>query len=278
MPGTQNGNPAQHFGRQMRKERLSRGWSLPELERRTGINAGHLSRIETGKRPPTDNVAQACDAAFPERRGWFREYYEESKSWVPAGFRSWPEYEDKAASIHVWSPGIMHGLVQTADYARAVLSASPGVTDDIVAGRLTARMERQHRVIMRDEPLAAWFVVDELSLYRRVGAPAIMAGQLRRLAGIAAMARVTVTVMPAVVHPGNESGFIIADDAAYAEHVAGGYVFTDEQTVTSLAERFDSLRAESYRASESLRMIERLGELWAAGASPLTAGPTAETA
>jgi hypothetical protein len=61
----------------MRKERLSRGWSIHEFARRTGLNAGHLSRIENGKRPPTENVAAACDVAFPERRGWFTEYYEE---------------------------------------------------------------------------------------------------------------------------------------------------------------------------------------------------------
>lgn len=64
-----NGNPATHFGRQMRKERQARGWSIHEFARQTGLNAGHLSRIENGKRPPTENVATACDAAFPQRRG-----------------------------------------------------------------------------------------------------------------------------------------------------------------------------------------------------------------
>jgi hypothetical protein len=124
-----------------------------------------------------------------------------------------------------------------------------------------------------------WFVVDELALYRLVGSPEIMAAQLSHLVEVARMPRVTVTVMPAVIHPGNESGFIIADDsAAYAEHVVGGFVYTDEQIVSGLIMRFDSLRAESYRASESLRLIERLGETWSAGVSPLTAGPTAASA
>ena len=84
----------------MRKERLARGWSLQELARATGINVGHLSRIENGKRPPTENLAAACDAAFPERRGWFSEYYEEMRTWseVPAAFKDWSELEDKAAT------------------------------------------------------------------------------------------------------------------------------------------------------------------------------------
>lgn len=250
-----------------------------ELASHMGVDAAHLGRVESGKRPPTEMLAAKCDSVFTERKGWFSEYYEESKSWVPAGFRSWPEYEDKAASLRVWSPGIMNGLVQTEDYARAVLSVSPDVDSEIVVARLASRMERQRRMLARDDPPAVWFVVDQLALYRMVGSPEIMAGQLAHLVQVAGMPRVTVTVMPAITHPGNESGFIIADDgAAYAEHVVGGFVYTDEQVVFGLIRRFDSLRAESYRASESRRMIERLGETWAAGASPLTAGPTGATA
>lgn len=267
-----------HFGRQVRKERLARGWSIHELSARTGIAAGHLSRIENGKRPPTENIAFACDRVFTERRGWFREYYEESKSWTPPGFRSWAEYEDRSATIRDWYPGIITGLLQTEDYARAILSAARGVAAEVISMRLAGRMERQRRVLMRDDPPAAWFVVDEMALYRRVGSPAIMAEQMRRLAAVAAMPNVTLTVMPAVEHPGNESGFVIADNAAYAEHVAAGYVFTEEETVTPLAMRFDTLRAESYRASESLALIERMTRTWTTGAKAATAAPTAASA
>lgn len=73
MAGTQRENLAfGHFGRQMKKERLARGWSLPELSQRMGgVNHAHLSRIERGVRPPTENIAQVCDRVFPERKGWF---------------------------------------------------------------------------------------------------------------------------------------------------------------------------------------------------------------
>jgi transcriptional regulator with XRE-family HTH domain len=274
MSGNDGSSPVTHFGRQVRKERLARGWSIHELSRRTGIAAGHLSRIENGKRPPTENVATACDAVFVERKGWFLEYYEESKSWVPAGFRSWPEYEDKAASLRAWMPGIMHGLLQTEDYARALLQTSPGATAEMVTGRLTARLERQRRVLMRDDPPRAWFVIDQLSLYRQVGSPDVMEGQMRRLAEVAAMPNVTVQVLPAVAHPANASELIVTESAAYTESLNGGYVFTEEETVSRLLQLFHSIHCESYRASESLRMIERLGEAWATGGNPLTRTPT----
>jgi len=274
-----NGNSAStHFGRQMRKERQAHGWTLREFQARTGVDIGHASRIETGKAPPTETVAKACDAAWPERRGWFLEYYEESKSWVPAGFRSWAEYEDKSATLRDWYPAILTGLLQTEAYARAVLSVAPGVREEVVAARLASRMARQQRVLFRPEPPSVWFVVDEMALYRRVGTPEMMEAQLRHLAGIAALPHVTLTVMPAVLHPANESGFVIADDAAYAEHVAGGYVFTEQETVTPLAMRFDTLRAESYRGSESLALIERTAGLWATGVRAATAAATAGSA
>ena len=274
------GNPATHFGRQMKKERLARGWSLREFSAHTGINIGHASRIENGKRPPTEKVATACDAAFPSRKGWFTEYYEELRGWseVPASFKSWPEYEDKAASLRDWSPSIMTGLLQTEDYARALLTTLPGASADSIAARLASRMERQRRVLLRDEPPSAWFVVDELSLYRLVGSADTMAAQLRHVLEVAAMPKVIVQVLPAVAHPVNASGFLMADDAVWIEHAASGYVFTDEETVAALAMRFDSLRAECYRASESLRMIGRLAETWTSGVNPLTRTPTAGTA
>lgn len=261
----------------MKKERLARGWGLDELSRRTGFNMGHLSRIENGKRPPTEALADACDAVFPERRRWFREYFEDSRAWMPPGFRSWPEYEDKAARLNVWSPGIVHGLFQTEDYARSLLSTLPEATSDAVAARLANRMERQRRVLYRDDPLSACYVVDHTALYRCVGSAEVMAAQMSRLLEAAAMSNVTLQVLPAEAHPATQSGFVVADGAAYAEHVVGWYVYTDEETVTFLARLFDTLRGECYRVSESMAIIQKAGELWT-GASQATAAPMAETA
>lgn len=271
-------HPATHFGRQMRKERLARGWSLREFSARSGINFGNASRIENGHRPPNEKVALACDRVFPERQGWFLEYYEDSKSWVPAGFRNWAEYEERAERLYDWYPSIITGLLQTEDYARAILSAS-GASPDVISSRLAARMERQRRVLLHDDPPKAWFVVDEVALFRYVGSTETMAGQMAHLADVARLPSMTLSVMPAVAHPANESGFILADDvAAFAEHVAAGGVYTDDQTVSTLVTRFDILRGESYRVSESLARIERMKETWSHGASQATAAPTADSA
>ena len=276
MAGTQRENLALgHFGRQMRKERLARGWSLPELSQHMrGINHGHLSRIERGVRPPTENIADLCDEVFPERKGWFREYYEESKSWTPPGLRSWAEHEDKAVRLSVWAPGIVHGLFQTEDYARTMITTLPGVTDEVVAARLASRMERQRRALFRkDDPPSVGCIVDHAALYRLVGSPEIMAGQMRHLAEVAALPNVTLQVLPAIAHPATASELIIADNnAAYAEHLAVGGVYTEDETVTSLERLFATIRGEGYRVSESLAVIRKAEEIWT-GASPPTAAP-----
>jgi len=275
---TGKSNPVSHFGRQVKKERLARGWGLVELSRRTGIDAGHLSRIENGKRPPTETVAKACDRVFPERKGYFAEYYEESKSWVPVFFRDWPEIEDKAAVLRVWMTGVVHGLLQAEGYAHALLATAPGVTGETMERRLKSRMERQRRVLLREQdPPLAFFVVDEIALYREVGSAQVMAEQMRHLTAVAAMPNVTLQVLPAVAHPATASGFVIADDSAWCEHVVSGGVY-EADYVSTLTRMFDSLRAESYRASESVAMTERLGKAWASGVSPLTVLRTGLTA
>jgi hypothetical protein len=124
----------------------------------------------------------------------------------------------------------------------------------------------------------ATFVVDELSLYRRVGSAEVMAAQLRHLTEIAEMPTVTLQVMPAVEHPANNSGIMITDSAAWCEHAIAGYVFTDPESLRTLALRFDTLRAESYRASESIALLREMTDRWETGASPLTATGPAGTA
>jgi transcriptional regulator with XRE-family HTH domain len=265
--------PLAHFGKQVRKERIARGWSLPELDRQTGIDAGHWSRIERGVRPPTEHVAQACDRVFPERKAWFSEYYRDSRSWAPPGFRSWTEEEDSATSLRVWSPSIVHGLLQTEDYARALLSVHPDVTTEVVASRVRARMARQKRLFAREIPTL--FLIDQLALYRLIGTPEVMTAQLRHLTSMAGRPRVTIQVVPAATVPSVAHGVELTEKAAYGETIVSGSVWTDEETRSALGRVFDSLRSEAWRASESLALISEAGELWT-GANLATATATAE--
>ena len=273
-------NPARYFGRQVRRARRAAGWTLGEFGQRIGYDPGQISRIENGKRPPTELFAQMCDRAFPDRDGWFGEFYAESRTWIatPPWFRSWVEHEQNAASLRIWQPGVLSGLLQTADYARAILTVNPGVTQDEVGARLAARLERQ-AILARDEPPTAWFLVDEAALRRHIGPPEIMAAQLAHLAGLARLPNVTIQVVPSIAHAGLLGGFAVAERAAYVETAVAGQVFEDAEIIAGLLTRFDTLRNEALRGSESLALIERMCEEWkASGARAATQATTVESA
>lgn len=261
MAANNGGTPLTHFGKQVRKERLAHGWSLRDLASRSGLAAPYLSQIENGRRPPTEKVALACDDVFPERRGWFAEFYEESRSWMPAGFRNWGEYEDRATELRVWSPGIIDGLAQTEGYAQAMLSVHPGVTAEVVQTRLRGRLERQSHLLREDGP-AVVLLVDMAALYRGVGSAEVMAGQCARLAEVAQLDVVTLQVVPPVTIPLATASVMIANEAAYTENALNGSVYTDTETVSRLRRLFDSVRAEARPASESLAIIRRAERQW----------------
>lgn len=264
---------AGYFGRQLRKARLARSWSLDELGGRSGINPTYLSKIETGHQPPTAKTALAIDTAFGGHQ--WSELYRETKTWQPPGFRDWSEHEQATTTLRDFCPTVITGLLQTEDYARALLETAVGATADIVATRLKSRMDRQRAMLGKD--LRWWFIIDEPSLHRLVGSPAIMSVQLRHLLEFAAMPRVTMQVLPPVAHPAGASGFVVADTACYVEHLLAGYVYVEDEKLSVVAETFDVLRAECHRASESMQIIEEMRQKWNGG-SPLIQTPTGGTA
>jgi Domain of unknown function (DUF5753) len=212
------------------------------------------------------------------RKNEFTELYDEMQNWLPPGFRDWPEIEDQASTLRAWSPGVLAGMVQTSDYARALLQTVPGVTSDQVEARLANRMARQQRILMREDPPDIWLVVDELSLYRMVTSPAVMATQMTRLAEIARLPHVTMQILPAREHPANASALLVTENAAYVEHLVGGLVFTEGQTVSSLQRLMSTIQAESYRASDSLARVEGMTATWTTGARANDQVPKAATA
>jgi transcriptional regulator with XRE-family HTH domain len=260
---------AGHFGRQVRRDRLVHGWSIAELAQQTGINAAHLSRVENGKRPPTARTADALDKVFPERRGWYLQWFDDIRAApeIPATFRNWSDYEDQSTTLRVWMPGIIEGLAQTEAYAAAQIATEPRLDGTGRKARLAARMARQARVLGRSKPPLVTLLVDEAALYRRVGSPQVMAAELRQLRDLAALPNITLQVMPEIEHASMASGYLIADDAVWSENVITGGTYTDQETVTATVLRFDTLRGECHKVSESLTLIERLEQAWSTGES-----------
>jgi Domain of unknown function (DUF5753)/Helix-turn-helix domain len=281
-------NPALHFGRELQRARLAAGMTLAQLGRVVGYHKSQVSRVERGVRAPTEKFAQMCDTAFPGRGGWFHRFYLDSRQWsaMPPWFRPWIEHERRAVNLRIWQPSSLSGLLQTEAYALAQLRTFPGATADQVAERLSARLARQS-ILTREAPAPpmVWFLVDEAALRRRTGSAPTMADQLERLLTVAALPNVTIQVVPNVAHAELTGGFALAEapkgSAAYIETALTGQVFEDIKVVLELSARFDVLRTEALRGTESLCLIKEVAREWrqqATGASPATQAQTAVSA
>ena len=281
-------NPVLHFGRELQRARLAAGMTLAQVGRITGYHKSQVSRVERGVRAPTEKFAQMCDKAFPGRGGWFHRFYLDSRQWsaMPPWFRPWIEHERRAVNLRIWQPSSLSGLLQTEAYALAQLQTFFGATTEQVTERLSARLARQ-AILTREVPAPpmVWFLVDEAALRRRTGTAPVMADQLERLLAVAALPNVTVQVVPNVMHAEVAGGFALAEapkgPAAYIETALTGQVFEDIKVVLELSARFDALRTEALRGTESLRLIEEVTREWrqqATGASPATQARTAGSA
>ena len=162
-------SPSAHFGNEVREARTCAGMSQPELGAATDYDGSYVSKVEGAKIVPDDKFIDALDRVFPHMNGWFGRFWRDSRKWnghYREWFKDWVAAERQASVIRWYEPLLIPGLVQTEEYARAVLSWGPlsGNVDDDVQ----ARMERQ-AILDRDNPPELWVLVAESAVRRRVG-------------------------------------------------------------------------------------------------------------
>jgi Domain of unknown function (DUF5753) len=124
-------------------------------------------------------------------------------------------------------------------------------------------------LLTRTNPPKVILLVDAAALYREVGSPEIMAGQMRHLQELAQLPNITLQVVPEIGHASLASTYLIADDAVWSENVVTGGVYVAPETLANVRDRFDRLRGESLRVSESLTLLTEMEERWS-GESPPT--------
>jgi hypothetical protein len=196
------------------------------------------------------------------RKGWWHSY----GAVLPPWFEVYVGLESAAARLHDFQPLVVPGLLQTEDYARAVLQAAPqaGRSEDIDR-QVALRMQRQ-AILDQASPPEAWVVLSESVLRVPVGGPAVMCAQLQRLAQLAERPKLTLQVLPfsTAAHGQPISPFTIlefADSAdpavVYLEHLTGSLLLENEDDVLRYRAVFDHLRAEALGTGESAGLIAR---------------------
>jgi transcriptional regulator with XRE-family HTH domain len=254
------------FAAELRAARGHAGLSREDLAVKLNYSASLVAMIETERRTPSRDFAARCDEVF-DTPGTFSRLEERLRDLpYPASFRPFAGYEAEARSLRMFEHVLVPGLLQTPEYARAVLSTRPHTTSDELESLVAARLARQVVLDRKDPPLL-WVVLDEGVLHRPVGTAEVMGAQLRRLAALCDEAYVTLQVIPfsAGGHIGLLGAFVIAEmgdllGIAYLETAADGQTVEDAATVSQVALRFDSLRSEALPHSASKDLIVKLAE------------------
>ena len=267
------------LGTELRRLRDSAGYKLEEVAGMLGVAPSTLSRIETGKAPTKSaylsqllELYRVTDAGQRQllvdmareghRKGWWAAYDDV----LPSGLGVYVGLEAEASGLRSYEIGVVHGLLQTTDYARAVLRASaPRHTADQIERLVDLRMERQRR-LDDDPPLDLWVIHDEAVIRRTVGGPAVMRHQLAHLLVAAGLPGVTLQVLPfdTGAHAGHDGPFSIVEfhdradsEVVYVESTAGPIYLEKDRDIRASAEVFDRLRAAALRPEASLDLISK---------------------
>ncbi|MFF5260446.1 helix-turn-helix domain-containing protein [Actinomadura viridis] len=261
------------LARELRRLREAQGLTLQEVADRLDWSRATVSRLETAQtRPRPNDIADILDlygVPSPDRdalitlareagqRGWWTAYAD-----VFTG--SYVALEDEASRIRTWDTQLIHGLLQTEDYARAVITAGrmlPGPEE--IERRIAARKARQ-ALLDREHAPHLHLIVEEGALLRPIGGREVMRNQLSALAVAAERPRITIQVLPFNIgaHAGLDGRFTIlsfpdpADpDIAYVEGTMGDVYLESAEAIATHGDRFARIAAASLSPEDSAHLI-----------------------
>lgn len=294
-------DPAVFLGQELAKMRVAAGYETQDEFARAplglaprstmGLERSTISKIETGDRPPTPPLLatwlRACGKGLEDLIKITCDMARVREQPIPPWFKDYFEAEGLAWQLRCWHPGVLPGLAQTEDYARAMITTlgdGSAMTDRLVELRMT-----RQQILERPSSPDVRIVFDESVLRRPVGSAGIMSVQMRRLAELGERSNISIQVVPlaAGVNAGCVGGFQIASidgkpDVLLAEAIED--VTTDKRLIVRRANQiWERVRSDALPQAASMRMIREAEETWttraaAPGGSPRTADLTAADA
>ncbi|GGZ95556.1 helix-turn-helix domain-containing protein [Streptomyces bluensis] len=280
-----NVNPTvrrRRLGQELRRLRELKGMTAEEVAERLLVSQSKISRLENGRRSISQrDVRDLCGvyevedhrvvdslmqmAKDSRQQGWWHAFGD-----IP--YSVYIGLETDAASLRVYEPQVVPGLLQTPAYAEALIQgALPETPTTDVEKRVQVRLRRQER-ISADEPLRLWAVVDEAALRRVVGSRLIMREQLERLVEQSQRPHVTVQILPFDMgaHPGLNGQYAILEfpDAAdssvvYIEGVTSDLYLEKAHDVQRYSVMYEHLRAQALNAEQSRQFIADIAKEYA---------------
>ncbi|KAF4410463.1 MULTISPECIES: helix-turn-helix transcriptional regulator [Streptomyces] len=256
------------FGSRVRRLRTAAGLTQAELGAKVHVVSTRITQIERASgAKPTLELARALDSALGAddllADLWPYVYREAFPDWS----RAFMAHSARAVAIGQYAAHVVPGLLQTEDYARAVLSLDRSVGGrEQLEDRVTARLARQERLSAPGRP-ELWVVLDEAVLRRPVGGASVMRDQLARLLDASAEPHITVQVMPFdqgghEAMGGSLTILTLPDgtQVAYTEGADHGQLTEEPASVSHYSVTYDRLRAVALPPLMSLDMIRSVME------------------
>ncbi|GAA2240251.1 transcriptional regulator [Streptomyces ruber] len=278
-----NVNPTvrrRRLGQELRRLREQKGMTAEEVADRLLVSQSKISRLENGRRSISQrDVRDLCGvyevedlrvvdslmqmAKDSRQQGWWHAFGD-----VP--YSVYIGLETDAASLRVYDPQVVPGLLQTEAYAAALIDGAlvEAPTAD-VEKRVKVRMRRQERISSPDYPLRLWTVLDEAALRRVIGGRDVMREQLQHLIKQSELPHVTVQVLPFSMgaHPGVSGQYAILEfpdtadsSVVYIEGVTSDLYLEKAQDVQKYSVMYEHLRAQALGAEQSREFISKVVE------------------
>ncbi|MGW3656968.1 helix-turn-helix domain-containing protein [Streptomyces sp. NPDC005151] len=256
-------SPLDYYGWELRRQREANNLKQGQLGDIIFCTGSLIGQIETTKKIPTRDFSERVDAALGTDGMFSRLIGLVLRSQLPTWFQPYAEMESCAAYISTYQAQLVYGLLQTEEYARALLGVDhPSKVDEMVA----ARLDRQ-RILERDQPPALWVVLSEAALLQEVGDRDVMRRQLARLLDFRDNPWVQIQVLPFSVgqHTGMMGSFTLLrfeddPDLFYVDSYDQGHMTANPQVIKERSVGYARLQATALSPEDSATLIARVME------------------
>ncbi|MGP8298965.1 helix-turn-helix domain-containing protein [Streptomyces inhibens] len=253
------------FGKQSRFLREQRGLTRRELASLIPYSESLLAMVERGERPPKPGYVDVVDEAL-DAGGVLRVLIPDvAEKHHPAWAEEYVKLQAEALALHVYSTHLMHGLLQTEEYARAVFRClRPSMEEEEIEKSVQARLATQN-LLTRRPACRITFALEESVLHRKIGGQTVWEGQLRHLLKLSELHNVQLQAMPLARenHAGLDGPLTLLETpdhhtVGYVEGQRGSYFLTEPDDVSVLSHRYGTLRSQALDAEASRALIQRL--------------------
>jgi transcriptional regulator with XRE-family HTH domain len=276
--------PRRRLGAELRTLREHAGLTLEEVAQGLECSVSKVSRLETGQGIPYRRDVRdlldrygITDQAHRDRlmrwvrdgnrQGWWDDFVlapDPENPLLPDNLSRYVALEQDASEVRSFEAIVLHGLLQTEDYARALLNTLSTADKEATDRLVELRMRRQRRLRADEDPLIVHTVLDEAVLYRPVGGPKVMRGQLKRLLADSQRPNITLQILPFSIgaHRSVSGSFVMLafadtddNDLVYIEGHVGDLYLEKERDVEVYEQIFDVLVGQCLSVEQSAALV-----------------------